>query len=176
MKFIKKLLVVVVGVLAVLVIVGLFLPQEVEVERKVTINAPVQKIYPMINDFRQFNTWSPWARNDPDMEYRFEGPESGVGSKMYWTSDQFGSGSQEILENEEHAFVKTRLDFGPQGQAYAHFTLSPEENGTSVTWGFTSDFGMDLVGRYMGLLFEGWIGADYEEGLANLKKLVEMNE
>jgi len=178
MKFVKRLLLICLVVILVLAAIGLLLPQRVKVERAITIDAAAHDIYPLIIDFRQFNTWSPWARKDADTEYRFEGPESGVGSKMYWSSEhpQVGSGNQVIIESEDNAFVKTRLDFGAQGQANAYFNLSPDAKGTSVVWGFTSDFGMDLIGRYMGLFFDSWIGADYEAGLANLKKHVETNK
>ena len=96
---------------------------------------------------------------------------------MYWTSEhpQVGTGSQEIIESETNELVRTRLDFGAQGEAYASFNLLPEATATTVVWGFTTDFGMDLVGRYMGVMFDSWIGADYEEGLANLKKIAEAN-
>jgi effector-binding domain-containing protein len=48
-----------------------------------------------------------------------------------------------------------------------------------VTWTFDSDlvagdnFLNGLLNRYFGLLFDQWIGADYEEGLASLKSLAE---
>ena len=45
--------------------------------------------------------------------------------------------------------------------------------GTKITWGFDSDLGMNPIARWMGLMFDSWIGADYETGLANLKNLVE---
>ena len=177
MKIVKRLLLVCLVIVCVLIVVGLILPQQVKVERSVVIDAPPHEIYPLINDFHQFNKWSPWARKDPNTQYRFEGPGSGVGAKMYWTSDhpQVGSGNQEIVESESDAFVKTRLDFGAQGRAHAYFRLTPEATKTTVVWGFTTDFGTNLVGRYMGLMFDSWIGADYEEGLLSLKQIVEAN-
>ena len=62
---------------------------------------------------------------------------------------------------------------GAQGTAVAGFTLEPEGEGTKVTWGFEADLGYNPVTRYMGLMFDSWIGADYEAGLASLKALVE---
>jgi effector-binding domain-containing protein len=69
--------------------------------------------------------------------------------------------------------VKTKLDFGGEGIAYATFNLEPAEGGTKVVWSMDMDVGMNPAMRYMGLMFDTWIGKDYEEGLANLKKLVE---
>ena len=69
--------------------------------------------------------------------------------------------------------MKTYLDFGAQGATHAAFKIEPQNNGCRVTSGFEAEFGYDLVGRYFGLMFDRWIGADYEKGLANLKALVE---
>ena len=51
--------------------------------------------------------------------------------------------------------------------------LEPAGSGTRVTWGFTSNLGSNPVMRWMGLMFDRWIGPDYEQGLANLKKVAE---
>ena len=82
--------------LIILAVIGLLLPSQVQVERAIAVAAPADKIYRLINDLRKFNEWSPWHRRDPDITYRFEGPESGVGSKVYWSSDhpQVGSGTE----------------------------------------------------------------------------------
>ena len=42
-----------------------------------------------------------------------------------------------------------------------------------MTWGFESDLGMNPMARWMGLMMDSLVGGDYEQGLANLKDLVE---
>ena len=44
--------------------------------------------------------------------------------------------------------------------------------GTDVIWSFRSSLGNPLE-RWMGLLYDKWIGPDYEKGLIKLKALVE---
>jgi effector-binding domain-containing protein len=105
-----------------------------------------------------------------------DGAPSGVGAKMSWTSanENVGSGSQEIIESTQYSLVKTKLELGENGTAFATFTFAPAEGGTKVTWAFDSDMGMNPIARYMGaFLFDGMIGKDYEAGLANLKTIVE---
>ncbi|MGI9335497.1 MAG: SRPBCC family protein [Gammaproteobacteria bacterium] len=175
MKILKKSLIGLVGLVILVAIVGFLLPGSVHVERAITVNAPPEKVFDLVNSYENFNKWSPWYDRDPDAEYRFEGPASGVGAKMHWKSEQrdVGSGSQEIIESRPGRLVRTALDFGAQGTAIAFFEFEPEGNNTNVTWGFDSEFGNNIIGRYMGLMFDGWIGADYEQGLANLKRLAE---
>lgn len=84
-----------------------------------------------------------------------------------------GSGSQEIVAVDPGGRVEVALDFGTQGNGIAYYQLDQSGSGTRVTWGFDTDFGNDLAGRYFGLLFDRFIGPDYERGLSNLKTLTE---
>lgn len=164
-----------VGLLVMLAAIGLLLPSTAHVERQILIQAEPDQVFPFLNAPRAFNLWSPWARRDPSTQYRFSGPEQGVGAHMAWHSEhpQVGSGSQEIIASVINQRVAVALDFGAQGTAVAYYDLQRIEGATEVSWGFDTDFGYDIVGRYVGLLFERWIGPDYEQGLANLKQLVE---
>ncbi len=168
-------------VLGLVILVGVaaagayLLPREVAVSRTVTIEAPPEDVFVHINSLQAFHEWSPWAGRDPDMAVTFEGPETGVGNKMSWQSDQpdVGNGVQEIIALKENESVETALDFGDMGTATAEWQLAAAGGGTEVTWGFKTDMGMNPIGRYMGLMMDSWVGGDYEAGLANLKAAVE---
>ena len=43
----------------------------------------------------------------------------------------------------------------------------------AVWWKLLGNLGFNPVARYMGLMFNDWVGADYEKGLAKLKRVVE---
>jgi effector-binding domain-containing protein len=172
MNLLKRSALIVAGLLGVLTVVGLFLPQTVHVERERVIDAPASVIYAHYADLRRFNAWSPWARLDAETLYEFEGPERGRGQTMHWSGPVSGQGTQIITLAEPFSRVEVALDFGAQGLATSSFQLTPEGDATRVTWGFDTDFGYDLFGRYLGLLMDGWVGGDYEQGLANLAELI----
>lgn len=162
-------------VVLVVVVIGVafVLPQNVHVERTTVIAAPPDDIFAVVNDLTRAKEWGVWFKREPNMQLNLEGPPQGVGAKISWKSETQGDGSQEIVESEPFSRVKTKLDFGGQGTAYATFKLETTEGGTKVVWSMDTDVGMNPVMRYMGLMFDSWVGKDYEEGLANLKKLVE---
>lgn len=175
MKFVKIGLGVLVVLAALIVIIGMLLPSEQHVERSVVVNAAPADVFPLVNDFREFNKWSPWASIDPDTEYEFTGPAAGVGSKMSWVSEHpnVGSGSQEIVDSQLNTSVRSKLMFdGFDTPSYATFTLEQTDGGTRLTWAFDANLD-NLVGRYMGLMMDQWVGADYERGLARLKEMAE---
>lgn len=175
MRILGIVLGIVVAIAVAVVVVGFLLPSEQFVSRSVVVEADQAEVFALVNDYRQFNRWSPWAAKDPDTKYEFSGPDSGVGAKMSWQSEDpnVGSGSQEIIEVEPGSRVKTRLMFeGFDSASYATFRLEPTDTGTQVTWEFEANLD-SLIGRYMGLMMDKWVGADYEQGLARLKEIAE---
>lgn len=150
------------------------LPGEAVVERQVTIAAPPEKVFAIVSDLKRFKEFSPWAEIDPGLHYTFEGPEIGIGQKMSWASDnpQLGTGSQTVVDYQPNKRFATTLDFGEMGDAIAYFDFTAAGNDTKVIWGFKSLLRNPLE-RWMGLLFDRWIGADYEKGLAKLKAIAE---
>ena len=96
---------------------------------------------------------------------------------MSWRSEDpnVGSGMQEIVEVDPGSRVRTRLVFdGFDSASYSTFRLEPVDGGTRVTWEFEANLD-SLMGRYMGLMMDKWVGTDYENGLAKLKEVVEMD-
>jgi len=151
------------------------LPDKVSIAREIQINAPAEKVFGHVNDLRKFQAWSPWAVIDSDMKVVYSGAEFGKGQVMAWTSNDpnVGSGSQTITASVANEKVETRLDFGKMGFADASWTLESAGGGTRIIWSFKTDLGSHPLNRWMGLLFDGWIGKDYEKGLKALKEIVE---
>jgi len=174
-----RLLMKILAVLVVLVVlaagVGMLLPRNVHVERSIVIDAKPATIFALIDGFKQFNKWSPWADADPNCKYTFSGPAFGVGAKQAWDGDPktVGKGSEEIVEVKHYTYLKVNLDFGEHGKPTSDFRLTPEATGTKVVWALDMDMGKGPIGRYFGLMMDGQIGKDYDKGLAKLKTMAE---
>lgn len=175
-----KIFVFLVGAIAILVALGFVLPDKVHVEREIVINAPQDEVFALIDDFNDWDQWSPWAAIDPDAEYELTG--EGIGQKMTWRSEhpKVGNGSQTITELRAPDRLITALEFDGMGVATATFTLSPADGGgTKVNWALDTNMRegvplmMQPVGPYMGFFMDGMVGKDYEQGLANLKEVAE---
>ena len=113
---------------------------ESHLERSITINAPIEKVFKSVNTFKNIKEWSPWARMDPNIIITYSGPESGLGAKYDWESEDenIGIGSQEILESRENEYVKTQMIFAIEGDFFAEFILKPVDDGTEVAWTATT--------------------------------------
>ena len=177
----KKILYVIGIAIFIFIAVGLFLPRQVHVERSSLVQRPVSTVYVLLNGFRTWAQWSPWAARDPAIQVRFHGPESGVGAGMSWSGDPrlVGDGMQEVIEVTDNRLVRVRMEVSQQGLAESTFRMEPVPEGTRLTWAFDSDlaegqgFFGGLLARYFGLFFDQWIGSDFEQGLANFSQFAE---
>jgi hypothetical protein len=151
-------------------------PDEFKMSRSTNIVAPPEKIFPQVNDLRQWKTWSPWARLDPNSKAMFSGPEVGTGSAMRWEGNgQVGIGTMTITESKPSQVIRFRLDFEKPMQAtnVAEFSFKPEGGQTLVTWSMSGK--NNLPGKIFGLFVncDKMVGCQFEKGLANLKSVVE---
>ena len=155
--------------------VGFLLPDVSRVQRDITIARPTPEVFATLNSFRRFNDWSPWFPRDPQAEYAFEGPPSGVGATLRWASEKrdVGRGSQRIVASDPERRIDVVLAFDDQGEAQAAYVLEPVDGGTRVRWEFETRHGNNVLSRWFGLGFDRWIGADYENGLTKLKAMLE---
>jgi len=151
-------------------------PGTLRVQRSTGIKAPAEIIFPLINDFQQWRSWSPYENKDPAMKRTYSGAERGKGAVYAWEGDKnVGSGRMEILEASAPQKIVIKLDFFTpfEGHNTAEFTMLPQGDGTHVTWVMQGParFVTKLIQLFMNL--DNMIGKDFEAGLANLKKLAE---
>lgn len=183
MRLLLRLLGLLFVLLVLLVGLAFVLPDRAHVERAVTIRRPPSQIYLLLTDLRRFNDWSPWYRRDPAARYVYSGPDSGVGAKVAWKSERHdvGEGTQTLIAAVPGQVVSFELDFGANGTSTARFDIAAQNGETRVTWSLDANlpltlderFGRGVMGRYLGLFMDRFVGADFESGLANLKQLTE---
>jgi len=171
-KIALALVVIVVGLLIVVAVQ----PNSYRIERSTTMAVPPEAVFEQVNDFHNWQQWSPWAKLDPNAQAIFEGPESGKGAIFRWIgNEEVGEGSMTILESDPGKLVRIRLDFVKpfEDTGTTEFTLAPEGDQTRVTWSMYGE--NNFVGKAFCLLMDmdKMIGEKYDEGLASLKKIVE---
>ncbi|MFP3592510.1 SRPBCC family protein [Chryseobacterium sp. SIMBA_038] len=176
MKTILKIIgVIVLLIIGYAVIAMLAFGKNYHYEKSMVINAPKEKIWQQISSMKAFNQWNPWMKLDKTMKITYTGNSGEVGDKYCWDSknDDAGAGCQEIKELVFNEKQKTEMIFVKpfEGQATSEIVLSPEGNATKVVW--TMDTEQDPMMKIMRPMMDYQMGKSYEEGLNNLKALVE---
>ena len=74
-------------------------PDTFRVQRTTTIQAPPERVFPLLEDFRTWGTWSPYEGKDPAMKRTYSGSAKGKGAVYAWEGDKnVGTGSMEIAD------------------------------------------------------------------------------
>ncbi|MFM9975928.1 MAG: SRPBCC family protein [Beijerinckiaceae bacterium] len=151
-------------------------PDRFLIARKIRINAPREKVFPLINTIQRWTEWSPWQTKDPAIQQTLGPITEGIGAYQEWKgNNKVGEGRMEIVESAALSRIVYRLDFlrPMKAQNRAVFTLTDTGGATEVTW--EMDGPSPLLSKIMDTLMnmDKMIGRDFENGLANLKKLSE---
>jgi hypothetical protein len=171
----KKIVLVIIVLVAVVLIWAATKPDTFRVERSTTIKAPPEKIEALIDDFHQWGTWSPWEKLDPNMKRTHSGAARGKGAVYAWEGNsKAGAGRMEVLDSSP-SHVGIQLDFLKPFASHntAEFILQPNGDSTNVTWIMQGPNA--YIGKVMSVFMsmDKMIGKDFEAGLANLKARAE---
>lgn len=151
-------------------------PDTFRVERRTSVQAAPEQLYPLINDMQQFNTWNPFNRKDPAIQGSYSGPAAGPGATYAFAGNKdVGKGSLRIVQSQPPRQVTMELHMIEpfEGRNTVEFSLVPRGAGTEVTWAMhgPAPFLSKLIGVFLDM--DRMIGRDFEDGLAALKARAE---
>jgi hypothetical protein len=152
------------------------LPSEYLISRELNIKATPEALFPYLNNSEKSNEWMPWKEKDPAVQMSYSGPAEGVGSESKWESTgEMGVGSARIVESQANEFVKTDLNYVKPMEMHqvATMSLAPASDGTLVRWEVKGSNGFVFKVISVFVNFEKIVGAQFEQGLTKLKKMVE---
>lgn len=175
---VKKILIGLVVLLALVAVVGFLLPTEYTIEKSVTIEAPPDKIHPLVEDLKQWDSWAPWVEQDPTIVTTYGATTKGVGASQTWTSES-GNGELTLTKSDPKTGIAYDMAF-IMGETRAPSTCAMiydvQGATTTVTWtihGDMGDFMPSVVAGLMTPLMKMSISGMFEQGLAKLKTQVE---
>ncbi len=151
-------------------------PSTFHVERSITVAAPVELPFGLVNDFHKWRFWSPWEALDPKMKRTFDGPFAGPGAIYAWAGNKdVGKGQMTILESQPYESIRILLEFTEPWPATSNTTVTfqPVPEGIRVTWAMEGK--NDFIGKAFSLFMDmdAMIGKDLEKGLATIQSLTE---
>lgn len=178
MKIVKYILLVFVSFVVVVLLVAAFVPTEFGVVRDVSIDQPKGEVFEYVKFLKNQDHFSAWSKIDPNMRKDFKGIDGTVGFISAWNSQHpdVGVGEQEIIRIDNGKRIDYQLrfmePFESTSTAYMVFD-SIDSSRTKLRWGFNGEmvYPMNLMLLFMNM--EGELGGDLQEGLDNLKLILE---
>jgi uncharacterized protein YndB with AHSA1/START domain len=177
---VKKILLVLLIIIAAPFIIALFVTDSYHVERQVVIKRPIEQVFSYIKLLKNQDNYSSWGQMDPNMNKAYRGEDGNVGFVSAWRSDnpEVGVGEQEIIKIVENERIDYELRFIQPFQSTSPAFMSTETvpSGTQVTWGFDGEMKYPMNLMLLMMDFEQVIGEDLQVGLDNLKEILEQSE
>ena len=172
---IKTVAIAIFVLIAIVLVYAATKPNTFHVERSVNIKASPDRIFAFINDFHQWNDWTPYNK-DPGMKKTFSENASGKGATYAWEGNKdVGKGDIAITESSPPARIAFDLHMIEpfEGRNHVVFALNAAGDSTNVTWSLddTQAYFVRLMGVFVNM--DKMIGKDFETGLARLKSVAE---
>jgi uncharacterized protein YndB with AHSA1/START domain len=151
-------------------------PDTFRVQRSTGINAPPERIFPLIANLKSMNTWNPFVDPDPAIKVAYSGPETGKGAAHTWRGNaKVGEGRIEITDVVPSSKIAMQLDMLKPMKAHnqVEFTLQPNGSETAVTWAMSGR--QPFIAKLMTIFIDcdRMVGGQFEKGLASLKAIAE---
>lgn len=173
----KKALIGLLALIVLLLILALILPKGFQVEREITINCPKEEVFQRVRSLEFQEEWSVWGDLDPNAVYTYSGIEGTVGSLQKWEGNKdLGKGEQEITGIVEGERIDFQIRFIEPWKSTGELYITTEALGeyeTLVKWGMKGKMPVPMNLFSLFTNTDKALGADLENGLQNLKMILE---
>lgn len=169
---VKKILLVIAGLIVLLLLAGFVLPAKLEVSKSVAINAPADAVFDEINDLERWSNWQYWNTLDPEMKITYGDKKVGTGAMYSWEGPVLDKGTLSITESVPNKSISIKMDFGGN-PASGFYSLEPAGENTKLNFNFTADQGMNPIGRWINLFMKGEIEKSFDYAGEKIKAIAE---
>lgn len=150
-------------------------PNNFNVTRTLTINAPQSVVYNNVIDFKNWEAWNSWVEADPEMTITFPEKTEGIGGSYSWEDDD-GIGTMKTIASTPMTSVTQDMQFGDNPTSKVTWNFKPNDDGsTEVTWNIIGEdlpFDFKVYTMLMGSM-EKQIGPHFERGLTLLDSVLQ---
>lgn len=176
MKYLKWLFGLIALIILFFVVTCLLGPKKMDFDNSIDIAASPSIVYQLVNNVKNWETWSDWSKSDSTIVINYPGKTEGLGASYNWKGDQSGAGSFEILETEKNKSIKTKLMFQDTDNFLTgDWIFTPGKAGTELSW--KADFQEEIPFMYRGVLLltgrKKKQNTQYKKSLQNLKAIAE---
>ena len=178
MRFLLKLIFVLLSIAGILLIVAFFVDGKFSVSRSVEIERPKTEVLDYVRYLDNQQLYSVWYKLDPAIATSTSGEDGTVGYITRWSSknEEVGKGEQEITKIIDGVGFDSELRFKEPMEITSQASLrakSISSTKSSVTWTIQGEtpYPFNLLSLFIDMDKE--LGPDLEKGLKNLKNILE---
>ncbi|MCG2420015.1 SRPBCC family protein [Aequorivita sp. F47161] len=111
-----------------------------DIQDSEVIAAPPEVIFNKVNDYKSWENWGPWKKEDPSISFTYAEKTSGEGASYSWEGEMSGSmTTTKVIPNKEiHQDLMLKTPAGERNNK-VYWTFEEMEGGTKVTWGMKGE-------------------------------------
>ena len=169
------ILLVIAGIIALLLLLALFTKKKYYIHCEIIINAPLQKVFDYVKQFKNWDNFNERATADPSKKTEYKGTDGTVGFIIAWNGNKkVGEGEKEIKAIVEGKTIETEIRFVRPFTAIGYTNMNTESvshNQTKVTLSNSSKIKYPF--NILLLVVEKGIAKDMDISLSTLKNILE---
>jgi len=174
MKILKRIIIWLLVLIALLIGVAYLLPSSYHVERTTLMKADKTILFDMVCDFNNWELWTPWSASMDSTVVIENIGKCEIGAVHKWDGKEMGKGEMKVTKIVPLKMMEWELGFeGVSQKMIINMTIEKEGGERLVTWTADGELGYNPLYRYYGLMIDSDLGKDFETGLQNLKELCE---
>jgi effector-binding domain-containing protein len=145
------------------------------------MNAPPALVYDNVKDYKNWASWGPWMKLDPNVKMNYAEKTEGEGASYSWSSDhmEVGKGSMETVKVIPLKEIDQKISFNTpigdsQSDVYWRFEETETPGQTKVTWGMKGEqsFMEKVFMSFQEEDMESGMSTMFQTGLTNLETVV----
>lgn len=138
----------------------------------IVINSPKSAIYNYINDYKNWQNWYVWEKDNASIQLKYSFKTSGVGSYFYWTGTD-GIGKITTIFVKENDSISQKIDFNGS-LSESSWSFKDTIGGTKVTCSTNGEMPfMFKIYAYLNGGIEKVISGKLEKSLVNLDRSLD---
>lgn len=143
-----------------------------DVTRSKVIKNPRATVFNYINDYRNWETFCSWIKNDSSYQFTYPELSMGQGSSCSWTSDSSDGNLKTVLVKQNESISQKMVSNEESSEMF--WTFKDTVGGTKVTWRSKGklDFRSKVAAFFHGGI-SSVVGDTYEKSLENLNKTLD---
>lgn len=179
MRLVKMFLFVIIGLFAVITLIGLVIPSRAKISRGIIIEADSTTVYNALSDVQTWNDWLPWITADSGAIVQVSPVTNAEGSYFKWKGLQHKNAGIITIKEIKPQLIKLFYEIEEMNNAEGGFRVYASDSTnkqTEVLWFMEYKLKWYPWERFYGIFIDGVIGASFEQGLSNLKMKLEQKE
>lgn len=136
-----------------------------DIQDSMIIQAPPQVVFNKVNDYKSWEKWGPWKKEDSTMVFTYAEKTSGEGASYSWDGEMSGSmTTTKVIPNKEIEQDLTLNTPAGERNPKVYWTFEEVDGGTKVTWGMKGEH--TLIDK----AYYSWSDFDFDASMHQMNK------